>query len=259
MTGAIAHIIVIESLEGERLTGTELYKDCIVRNIEYRKSPISPRFFAARTKAELADALQYCVVNAPYMPSGILVHLEAHGAADRTGLVLADGALIVWEELVDLMRQINVACCNNLYISLAACEGRYLYLGAKLGKKSPYASFISASIPVYPEQIVNEFTWLFEHLIENGNLIDSTLYMQDRGSAFYYKDSKTTFEEAFAVTAERMRHDPALREDLIQQTRVETARQGVGMPPETSFEWMVELALRNAYAREKKTFEFSDC
>jgi hypothetical protein len=259
MLGEINHIVVIQSLENERQTGEEIYNDCIKRQIEFRKSAITHRFFKANTKKQFIEVLRYCHANAPYMAGGIVLHLEMHGDADRKGLVLADHSLITWAELVGYFRPINISTCNKLSVSMATCNGRYLYLGVSPYEKSPYSCYISASTTVSSSEIVDQFSLLFERLVENGNLVNAYLDMEARGTSFYYKDSKTTFEEAFASAAEKLMTDPDVRAETIHLTQMETARQGVGMPPESSFDTIRMRALKDTYKRHRKAFDFSDC
>jgi hypothetical protein len=258
MIGDISHIIVIESLVNERLTGSELYNDIIRRNIEFKKSGISHKFYETHSKESFINILNYYHANAPYMGGGILLHLEMHGDQDLSGLVLSDGTLLTWKELVDLFRPINVNSCNKLYLSLATCNGRFLYKGVHPHDKSPYSCYISASETVNLHQIVDQFSILFEQLIDNGNLITSYLLMEKQGTKFYYKDSKETFEEAFQVTAKRFMTDPEIKREILEETKRQVEKEGLQMPADYAFEFVARMALRDTYNRHKQAFEF-DC
>jgi len=256
MIGDINHIIVIESLLNERETGTELYNDIIIRNIDYRKSNITTKLHKVNTKEEFKNLLIYYHANSSYLNGGILLHLEMHGENQLTGLVLADGSLLIWEELVTLFRPINVNSCNNLYITMATCNGRFLYKGVHPYDKSPYSCYISASGTVTNQEIIEQFSLLFERLINNGNLVNSYLEMEMHGTKFYYKDSKATFEEAFQVTAKHFLNDPEIRNEILEETRKQVEKEGLQMPPDYPFEFIAKMALKDTYARHKKAFEF---
>ena len=154
MTGRIKHIIVIQSLENERLTGSELYNDCIKRRIDLQGLNFTHRLFDVKNKAELLNLLKQYGQNAPLYEEGLLFHLEMHGEDQQNGLILSNGELITWNELVDLFREINIKTNNNLYVTMATCYGRYMYQGVDPYKKSPYAAFISASSEVYNDKIL---------------------------------------------------------------------------------------------------------
>jgi len=256
MIGDINHIIVIESLVNERETGTELYNDVIIRYIAYRKSNITHKLHKVNTKEEFKNILNYYHANSPYMSGGILLHLEMHGEDQLTGLVLADGSLLTWEELVTLFRPINVNSSNNLYLTMATCNGRFLYKGVHPYDKSPYSCYISASETVTIQEIIEQFSILFERLIDNGNLVNSYLEMEKHGTKFYYMDSKVTFEEAFQVTARRFLTDPEIKKEILEETRRQVEKEGLQMPSDYSFEFIAKIALKDTYARHKKAFEF---
>lgn len=258
MIGDINHIVVIESLKNERETGTELYHDIITRSIEFRKSNITHKIYKVHTRPEFENVLMYYHANSPYMGGGILIHLEMHGDNQYLGLVLSDGSLMTWEELVTLFRPINVNSSNNLYITLATCNGRFLYKGVHPYDKSPYSCYISASEAVNAEEIVEQFSILFERLIDNGNLINSYLQMENHGTKFYYKDSKVTFEEAFKVTSEKFLSDPEIRKEILKESKRQIEELGLQMPHDASFDIIAKLALKDTYSRHKKAFDFPE-
>lgn len=256
MIGDINHIIVIESLLNERETGTELYNDIIIRHIDYRKSNITHKLHKVNTKEEFKNVLNYYYANSPYMSGGILLHLEMHGEDQLTGLVLSNGSLLTWEELVTLFRQINVNSCNNLYITMATCNGRFLYKGVHPHDKSPYSCYISASETVTNKEIIEQFSLLFESLIANGNLVNSYLEMESHGTNFYYKDSRVTFEEAFKVTARSFLSDPDIKKEILEEMSRQVEKEGLQVPSDFSFEDIAKMALKETYTRHKKAFEF---
>ncbi len=190
------------------------------------------------------------------MGGGILLHLEMHGDNHLTGLVLSDGTLLTWEELIVLFRPINVNSSNNLYVTMATCNGRFLYKGVHPHDKSPYSCYISASETINNKEIIEQFSILFERLIDNGNLVNSYLEMERHGTKFYYKDSKVTFEEAFQVTAKRFMTDPNIKKEILEETKRQVEKEGLQMPPEYSFEFIAKMALRDTYERHKKAFDF---
>jgi len=187
MIGNIKHIVIIQSLVNEKLTGEELYNDCVRRRIDYQNKPMTHRLQNVHSKEELIELLRYFQYNASLLTGGILIHLEMHGDAALKGLILSNGELIEWKELIELFRPINIITCNKLFISMATCNGRFLYRGVDPYQKSPYSGFISASIIVNTAEILDKFSILFEHLIESGNLVKAYLKMEKTESTFIIK------------------------------------------------------------------------
>lgn len=256
MVGQIKHIVVIESLgENDRKTGKELYDDVIRRNIDYKQQKalkMSHKLFEAPTKQDFINILTEITQVSDSFSDGILIHLETHGASNKTGLILADGQLISWSELTDIFREINIATNNNLYVTMATCLGRYMYKAAPTTQKAPYSGYISASKEVSPNEILENFSLLFETLIESGNLIYSYQVMEKQGSNFYYKDCEATFNANF----EKFRCTQEFKDKISKAAREEVARNtGTLISPEEA-DIIYDNALQDNYEIQSKNFLF---
>ena len=64
-----------------------------------------------------------------------LIHFECHG--DPTGLELASGEFVTWNEFRELFTPLNIACRLNLFVSLAACHGDWLTSATLLNAPAP--------------------------------------------------------------------------------------------------------------------------
>lgn len=256
MKGHVKHIVLIQSLQNERLTGTELYEDCIRRRIDFQGLDFTHVFYNVDTKDKLIELLRHYGNIANYYENGLVLHLEMHGDKELKGLVLSNGQLISWLELVDLFRVINIGTCNNLYITMATCNGREIYTAADPHQKSPYAAYISASMTVDNSQIAEAFFRLFDNLLDSGNLITAYLNMERIGSNFYYKDSKTTFEEGFYDTMQRLYGDENLKAEIVADAS-KAAQKATGFKASAEFENMVfETALKDIFKKHYDAFQF---
>lgn len=251
MIGDIKHIVIIESLEDERLTGEELYNDFVSKGIEYSKKDISHKFYNIKNKYQLIELIKYYQATSPYLTGGLLIHLEMHGDEGKAGLILSNGDLIKWEEMVDVLRPINISTANNLFVTMATCHGRYMYQGVDAYKKSPYSGYISASKAIYPSEIIDDFGILFEKLIESGNIVSAYLDMEKIGSNFYYKDSEQTFKESFEMTKNNLDFNEKLSDDIKN-----LAKQMEIPIDDKIIEFMKERALLDIYNRQKQAFDF---
>jgi len=259
MIGDIKNIIVIESLGEERKTGSELYNDCIKRYIEFKQSEITHQFYETKNKARFVELLKDYHDNLPKTQDGILLHIEMHGDKEAGGLRFSDDSFISWTELVNLLRPINMKTCNNLYVSLATCDGRLLYLGVDPELKSPYSCYISTSETIKPSEIIDQYLPLFEHVICYGNLIRAYLETENKESKFFYKDSETTFEEAFKVTASKWKTDSSIKESIMKEAEKKIKKEGMIIPSDTEVDFIMDLALNETYKRYKKALDFTDC
>ncbi|RFM32783.1 caspase family protein [Chitinophaga silvisoli] len=258
MFGKVKHIVVIQSLKGERLTGQELYQDTIRRRIDFKGLDFTHNYHDVTSNCELKELLKQYADQASAYKDGIVIHLEMHGDHHLKGLYLSNGDLITWEELVDLFRIINIGTQNNLYITMGTCNGRYLYKGANLLQKSPYAAFISASKEVTNDQVFDDFTKLYETLLANGNLIDAYLELEKAGTEFFYKDSRTVTEEAIGNVMETLLGKANLKSQVINNMIKETERlTGKRFTPQEA-EAVFKVAIINILEQQKSTFDFNN-
>jgi hypothetical protein len=256
--GNIKHIVIIESLVDERLTGTEIYKDCVRRRIDLYDKDMTHRFHGVNSKSSLIEVLKYYEHNVKYFTGEILLHFEMHGDSKLKGLVLSNGELIEWEELIDLFRPINIITCNKLFLTMATCNGRFLYKGIDPYKKSPYSGFISASTEVYPDEIVDKFSSLFEQLINNGNLVNAYLEMEKTGSNFYYKDLEASFEESVEFTINDLNNNQGLKKSICADVIKKAKEVGDPAPNSSDINQVIKKVLTDIYKEQKASFLFTN-
>jgi len=256
MVGSIKHVVVIQSLTpGDKKTGKELYEDVIKMRINFTQPPIlkmTHQYHEVYNKNSFIEMLKFYGINSQYMHGGIVIHLEMHGSDDKSGLGLSDGTIILWEELVDLLRVININTKNNLYVTMATCFGRYMYLGVSDEKKSPYSAYISASKKVMPDEIITDFSIVFETLIASGNLVYSYLELEKQGSNFFYMDSETTFEANFKI----WKHDPVARKEILDKASEKVRKRGNEKLDDDLMNEVYERLLKKIYRVRKQNFIF---
>lgn len=256
MVGDIKSIVVIQSLpKDDKKTGKELFDDTIKMHIDYKQPTrikMTYQFHDVEGKISFVEMLRFYGINSQYIIGGIVIYLEMHGASDKRGLILRDGSFISWEEIVDLLRVININTKNNLYITMATCYGRYLFEGAHSHKKSPYSGYISASKEVMAKEIIDDFTIIFETLIASGNLVYSYLELEKNGSNFYYMDSKRTFE----VNFEAFKNNPNFKKQVLDSATNTVMERGGEIADEEMSNFIYDAALSQAYQEQIKKFEF---
>jgi hypothetical protein len=263
MIGNIQHIAIIQSLNPEEIqTGKNLYDDVVSRRINLlqpKGNKMTHIFWDLNSLEEFLDMLEYYVVNSPYMKSGILLHIEAHGEEDRKGLILSDGSFVNWATLISNFRKINTNCCNELFVSMATCYGRFLYQGIFPYKKSPYSGYISAVEQVSPEDIIETFHTLFEELISTRNIVAAYEHIEKAQSNFYYKDMKAVFEDNFRISELELRTSPAFRKEAFKNANKKARADGFPELTKEDEETLIDAVCRDLYVQRKADFFFGEC
>lgn len=258
----IKHIFVIQGLfDEDRPTGEELYNDVIKRRIDLIQSEtikMTHAYFDVKDKNAFIDSLKYIQANAPYLSGGLLIHFEMHGSSEKDGLVLGDSSLVTWKEIVELLRPINISTCNKLFVTLATCFGRYMYLGVDPDLKSPYQAYISASREVLVYEVLESFNTLFEILIDCGDLVHSYLEHEKSNSPFFYKDSLTIFEEYMVTQRKDMLNDPEWKKRVLDHPVLQEQLAN-GKADQATLDKIMEAAWQELVKRHADAFNFSDC
>ena len=108
---------MVESLTaGELKTGTHVFEDVI--------QPVvgdGATLACVDTVAQFVAVLDSLASDCLQSKDRPILHIEAHGTT--TGLKLVSGPVVPWSDLVDRLRQINIASQNNLLVVMSACYG----------------------------------------------------------------------------------------------------------------------------------------
>lgn len=165
-------IYVIESLDSkvDRLTGEELYEDLLKWKEEEFKGDLKTELIQIRNKDEFFNRLEYIYQECAQLKYYPILHLEIHGAKEKTGLILGSGELIGWEELYMLLTKINSHIGNNLFLTLAVCHGAYLMEVIKINKPAPFLGFIGSFQEIYESDLYIRYNEFYQEFLSTFNL-----------------------------------------------------------------------------------------
>lgn len=157
---------VIESLrDGDLKTGTSLVENHL--DGAKRAHPnMRVAFEQPRTKAVLLELLRRIRDEARSDDMYPMIHFDCHGSPD--GLGVASGELVEWDELREILIEINGACRLNLVIVLAACNGAHLIKVSTRMDRAPFWAIVGPEIEVKASDVEKDFgafyTTFFESL-----------------------------------------------------------------------------------------------
>lgn len=93
-----------------------------------------------------------------------IVHIEAHGS--REGLRVGSGEFIKWDTIRKSLTDINVSCRNNLLVTMAACEGVYLFKIVKPVQRAPFWGLIGPKNTMKARQLEVDYSSFYSELLE---------------------------------------------------------------------------------------------
>lgn len=168
-------IHVIESLQasGELRTGERLFEE--LEPLAITSTPtIEAYLWRESTREGLLARLQQIAEYVRRSGRAPVLHIEAHGLPDGSGLQTASGETLTWLDLKEPLTVINVLCRLNLLVLLSACDGEGLTHVIQLTDRAPLWGLIGPSRSVSAGEI------------EDGNLAfyKTLLSTRDGGTAW---------------------------------------------------------------------------
>jgi hypothetical protein len=215
-------VYIVQSLrEGDRRTGDELYNDII----RWRTSEsLVAELRDVTTKEELVSYLKkiFDHVTAGLFP---LIHFETHGY--EAGIQLASGEEVNWRDLVPYFRAINSSTKNNLFISVAACQGGSIQFCVNITEPSPFRGFIGPMQDVKEEDVLNSFSGFFnimllENDVEKGiEALNSTSGL----TKYHHMNTEHFFEIVWNNNQNAWERDTNKKRDLVEYILDEQIRR----------------------------------
>jgi hypothetical protein len=156
---------VIESLpEGDLMTGTALVENHL-ESVKREHPDLHFAFEQPRTKAELIVLLHRIRDEAQSDNLYPMLHLECHGCPD--GLGVASGELVEWDELREILIEINHACRLNLVVVLAACNGAHLIKVSIKMDRAPFLAIIGPETEITAGDAQKDFAAFYNSFFQN--------------------------------------------------------------------------------------------
>ena len=220
-------LVIIQSLFPEdRETGVNLYTHLTssfsTKDIELKR---------VSTMKNWQDSLNYikglcCQSN----KEAIFVHLEIHGAADKTGLVLCidgTGEKITWTSIADEFASYNRSCGYKLHISLGVCHGLYWALDTiSIQKLMPFRYMIGSLEVLHDLDLQQRYRVFYTSLFSRDTLYNALNKMQqvpgaNEGSKYSLIDPVFVFYKSWCKYKAEKIDDP----DAVHLMSLEHARE----------------------------------
>jgi len=139
---AIGQIWIIESLpDGEFKTGKRLWEElddhCSAHPVNLRIG-----YMEAPSAEAMTGYLDDLRLDIHASGRNAILQIECHGSDDATGLILADGSYLGWDELKPKLEAINIASRFNLILVLGCCYGGYFGQTTRLQERAAFCGYL---------------------------------------------------------------------------------------------------------------------
>lgn len=190
-------IYVIESLRrGENRTGRSLYEG-VLREHAKKSAWLEVEYLEAMDRRAFDNHLTRVLERARHGRLPIL-HLEAHGS--RAGIHLANGPVVRWEELREVLTSINEATQSRLLLMMAMCKGAYLATILRPPQRAPAWGVVGPEVDIDDLPMEAGMWMQYEALLgEKGG--DAALKalnaaQDDPAQRYYFRSAEVLFHHA---------------------------------------------------------------
>lgn len=160
-------VIIIQSLN-DVLTGNRLQDDLSILTV-FTQGIVTSELINISNKQQFLNLLckiKQDVQENKYLP---IIHIEAHGIEDNTGLILAENADISWQEMKRPLSEINMATRLNLVVCISACYGGSFASALNTEDRAPCWAMIGPKEKMYPDDLLRDYTKFYEKIFKTGN------------------------------------------------------------------------------------------
>jgi hypothetical protein len=211
----INSVIIIQSLQhDERKTGDEIVRvvnyGCLRRGYDkfgyLQDIHIKEEFigFLVNVKEQVSDGLRP------------IIHFEIHGCQE--GFILSSGELVKWEEIADIVRDINIETANNLFVSLATCFGSYFLSIFDFTRPCPFYGYIGPVTEIGELHLEYSFSAFYEKLFD-GTIEDAIVSLQksvpETARLFVFINCYQYYDRLYA------RHKEIMSDTIQRQQRID--------------------------------------
>lgn len=225
-------ILILQSLGSfDRKTGEEIQQK--IRLVCLKENIVDYQLINLVSKADLFQVFAEIWEKAKEEKFFPYIHLEMHGAADGTGLVMSNDDYVSWNEIKERIREINIVCGNNLFISLATCYGANLLKLYEFDKPCPFYGYMGAIGEINPIEAETSYSEYFEVLLTTKNFqkaveAHSNMYPTNK---YAFINCETYFEFLFdrhkEKNGDRFKLMYSRMKDLLKQSKINNKALGI--------------------------------
>jgi hypothetical protein len=198
-----SRIVILQSLSpSEPHTGTKIREDIEVSNLFYNRG-LQIEFKDVSKKTDFLFELRNLAEGTRKSGNNPLIHIEAHGSNDTTGLVLSSSEFIGWEELKKPLIDLNIATRNNLFVVLSACYGAYLTTIVLPTDRAPCWGLVGPTKPLQADHLLRSFSRFYQELLASGNGRKAVEQLNSDAGKNGINYSLTVAEDFFAMVNEK--------------------------------------------------------
>lgn len=174
-------VAVVESLpRGELRTGRDL-SETVLFPASLADSGFGSELYVVENKHDFLGALHSIRDTARTYGRSPIVHIESHG--DMSGIYLANGDLVGWNDVAPVLTEINIASRMNLLVVAAMCHGWHMISVLRPIARTPAFAIIGSEAEVPAALLLEAMQRFYRTLLGPGNDLRAALAHANLGVA----------------------------------------------------------------------------
>lgn len=206
-------IYVLESVQpGDKKTGTALAQWLKLRCLQ---SAMYVNHITLNSRKGLIKQLNAIRNEAQQKGLVPIIHFELHGNSEG---VQVGKDMVLWENLLNLLRTINAACQHNLFVSFAACRSFHIYPSIDIFRPAPFFGIVGCFNEVSTGNVEVGFQSFFEELFNSYDigkaLVALNQSVDDPQEQFSSELAQSMFEAVWLMMQDEW-DDPQSRQEKV--------------------------------------------
>jgi hypothetical protein len=161
-------IVIFESLQKTK-TGHELHSTTLKYNLFGK--PFLSEYFDVDNKADFLLFLNKVLTKAKEQHILFFLHFEMHGF--EGGMKLKNNENVSWNEILPILRNLNIVYKNKLGISLAVCHGASLLKSIDVFGRSPFRYVVTSHRELNEYDLTIGFEQFYIHFVNTFSVIEA--------------------------------------------------------------------------------------
>lgn len=195
------HLYYVESLKNEEIPKADdhLFYNCISRLS--KTNVIKSSFHQIDCEKNLDTLFKQILYDIKYNNIFPIIHIECHGNSIE-GLLLKDDSYYNWLRLVNTLREINISCKNNLFITFAVCFSHKVFSNISLQLPAPFYGVILSNREIKNSELIIRYHSFYTQFFLSGNINDSLKvlnveYKDEITNSLFYFTTEDLFDKTF--------------------------------------------------------------
>jgi len=169
-------IVILQSLgDGDRKTGDEI-RAIINTALISKGQDQYAQLYNLQSKTDLILMLLSMKKQAKEEGLKPFIHFEIHGS--EQGFDMVNGDKVYWTDIKELVREINIATGNNLFVSLATCYGAYFLRMYDYCDPCPFFGYIGMNEQAGELDLEFSYTTFFQTVLSGADIVEGIKAMK---------------------------------------------------------------------------------